>query len=128
MMCLSQFTNKNNGLCVRCVHSCVAFNCKGTHGKPSSINTYMPYVYLVYCFSRARICSELIFTTLALTSIPLLKHLRAIKKSSCARKIYLNGTHGKHFNKSFTSKAFDVFTIFENANHDSKHHKHLGGF
>lgn len=125
MMCLNQFTNKNNGLCVRCLASCVPFISNGTHLQPPNHNALTINVYLVYCFYRARMCAELAQLSFLINSQSLFNFSSTLNKKLLCEKNILNDTHHKHLNKSLTSKGFGVFTIFKNANHDSKHHKHL---
>lgn len=128
MMYLSQFINKNNGLCVSCVCLCVSFRCNGTHAKAFNINDLSVNVYHVYVLFYTRMRDTYVFTFLIYHQLPLMRLLSIFNKISYARKYFINGTHGKHFIKSLMNKSIAVFTIFKNANHDSKHHKHLVEF
>lgn len=129
MMCLSQFINKNNGLCVSCVCLCLWFLHNGTHAQCFNINAFIVSVYHVYYFFYARMCVILTIFLSPNRRYSLDDISSTFNKKSCARKYFINGTHGTHLYKSLTIKCFHVFTILENANHDSKHHKHcLLGF
>lgn len=125
MMCLNQYTNKNNGLCVRCLASCVPFLMNGTHPQPTNHNALTINVYLVCCFYRARMRGEFTQLPLLINSQLLFNFSSTLSKKLLCEKNILNGTHHKYLNKSLISKGFGVFTIFKNANHDCKHHTHL---
>lgn len=119
-----QNTNKNKRYCVPCVPSCVPLNNNGTQTQALSNIAFNTFVYHVYDFLA---CAHVRIFSFLLSSLVLclfFNFFSALKKFSCARKSYLNGTHGTQINVSIENKGFPVFTISKNSKHNGTHGKH----
>ena len=119
-----QFNNKNKHICVRCVPSCVPLSGNGTHSKTPSSKAFNVNVYHVYLLSYTRI--RVYFASLLTIALAFLLEALSLnsKKHSHAKKIIINGIHGKHYLKSLIGKGLPVCMVFKYCKHDGKHHTH----
>lgn len=120
-----QNINKNIRFCVPCVPSCLPLFSNGKQMQTSSCKAFSIFVYHVYDYLT---CAHVhIFSINHCYSIlnNCYYFFSTLKKFSCARKFYLNGTHGTQINITIENKGFPVFTILNNAKHDHTHGTHL---
>lgn len=125
MMLHGHFNNKNNGLCVPCVPSCLPLSTNGKHLQALSYIAINTFVYHVYHYARACARVKLAFQYIKFNLLKFSKIFNQIKKFSCVRNNAFNSTHGKHFNESIINKGSPVFTFFKYGKHDGTHHTQL---